>query len=78
MKVNSNEERKGVNEVDIPLVGSDKPNSTKKLKDGTTSSPGAIFVLINAALGAGLLTFPHAFWSSGGVAVGLLLQAVRM
>ncbi|XP_065913561.1 sodium-coupled neutral amino acid transporter 7-like isoform X2 [Dysidea avara] len=45
-------------------------------KDATTSPFGSIFVLINAALGAGLLAFPYAFWSSGGVAIALILEAV--
>ena len=80
MNVNISEDSKEVSEdqeVIIPLLRTRGPNNTEN-EDNTTSPGGAIFVLINAALGAGLLAFPHAFWSSGGVATGLLLQAVRL
>lgn len=81
MKVNYSEESKEVSEdqqVVIPLLRTHGPNKTENFKDNTTSPAGAIFVLINAALGGGLLAFPYAFWSAGGIVVGLLLQAVRM
>ncbi|XP_074864803.1 sodium-coupled neutral amino acid transporter 7 isoform X1 [Carettochelys insculpta] len=41
---------------------------------GTTSALGAIFIVVNAALGAGLLNFPAAFSTAGGVAAGIALQ----
>ena len=81
MLVNTAEESKEVSEdqeVIIPLLRTHKSNDVEKMKDSTTSPAGAIFVLINAALGAGLLAFPHAFWSSNGIVMGLILQAVRM
>jgi sodium-coupled neutral amino acid transporter 7/8 len=43
---------------------------------GTTSTLGAIFIVVNACLGAGLLNFPAAFSTAGGVAAGITLQMV--
>lgn len=36
----------------------------------------AVFLIINAALGAGLLNFPQAFDRAGGITVALSVQAV--
>lgn len=44
---------------------------------GATSALGAVFIVVNAALGAGLLNFPAAFNMAGGVAAGIALQMVR-
>ncbi|OXB74055.1 UNVERIFIED_CONTAM: hypothetical protein H355_003118 [Colinus virginianus] len=41
---------------------------------GATSALGAVFIVVNAALGAGLLNFPAAFNMAGGVAAGIALQ----
>lgn len=41
------------------------------------SSMGAVFIVVNAALGAGLLNFPAAFNMAGGVTAGVVLQMVR-
>uniref|UniRef100_A0A3Q0QXX3 Sodium-coupled neutral amino acid transporter 7 n=1 Tax=Amphilophus citrinellus TaxID=61819 RepID=A0A3Q0QXX3_AMPCI len=38
------------------------------------SSMGAVFIVVNAALGAGLLNFPAAFNMAGGVTAGVVLQ----
>lgn len=46
------------------------------LGGGTTSTLGAIFIVVNACLGAGLLNFPAAFSTAGGVAAGITLQMV--
>ena len=62
----------------IPLLKTHGGNIMETFKDITTSPGGAIFVLIIVPVGAGLLAFPYPFWSSGGIAVGLLLQVVRM
>ncbi|KAM9408816.1 sodium-coupled neutral amino acid transporter 7 isoform 1-T2 [Pholidichthys leucotaenia] len=35
---------------------------------------GAVFIVVNAALGAGLLNFPAAFSMAGGITAGVLLQ----
>ncbi|XP_034052781.1 putative sodium-coupled neutral amino acid transporter 7 [Gymnodraco acuticeps] len=41
---------------------------------GGVSSWAAIFIVVNAALGAGLLNFPAAFNMAGGVTAGVMLQ----
>ena len=38
------------------------------------SPVGAVFIIVNAAIGAGLLSFPQAFVFAGGVLPGLLLE----
>uniref|UniRef100_A0A671ENM9 Sodium-coupled neutral amino acid transporter 7 n=1 Tax=Rhinolophus ferrumequinum TaxID=59479 RepID=A0A671ENM9_RHIFE len=48
--------------------------SPEGLSRGTTSTFGAIFIVVNACLGAGLLNFPAAFSTAGGVAAGIMLQ----
>jgi len=45
---------------------------------GGTSTIGAIFLIVNAALGAGLLNFPKAFDLAGGVLTAVLVQAVLL
>lgn len=46
-------------------------------RSGGVSSMGAVFIVVNAALGAGLLNFPAAFNMAGGVTAGVILQMVR-
>lgn len=48
---------------------------TRRLAGGT-SAIGAVFIVVNAALGAGLLNFPAAFSAAGGVTAGIVLQLV--
>lgn len=48
----------------------------RKLPPGNSSFFGAVFIVINAALGAGLLTFPFAFNSAGGVVEGISIEFV--
>lgn len=52
------------------------PWEIRTLPKGTSSAIGAVFIVVNAALGAGLLTFPQAFYYAGGVAYGVLAEAV--
>lgn len=52
--------------------------SPEGLGRGTTSTLGAIFIVVNACLGAGLLNFPAAFSTAGGVAAGVALQMVSV
>ena len=40
--------------------------------------PRAVFVVTNAALGAGMLAFPEAYGKTGGVPQALAVQAVSM
>lgn len=56
----------------VPKSGESQGNSL-----GATSALGAVFIVVNAALGAGLLNFPAAFSMAGGVAAGIALQMVR-
>lgn len=56
----------------VPKSGESQGNGL-----GATSALGAIFIVVNAALGAGLLNFPAAFSMAGGVAAGIALQMVR-
>ncbi|XP_060041426.1 sodium-coupled neutral amino acid transporter 7 isoform X3 [Erinaceus europaeus] len=48
--------------------------SPGSLARGNTSTLGAVFIVVNACLGAGLLNFPAAFSTAGGVAAGITLQ----
>lgn len=51
----------------VPLLDSERSR-------GSVSSIGAVFIVVNAALGAGLLNFPAAFSMAGGVTAGVMLQ----
>uniref|UniRef100_A0A8C3JR81 Sodium-coupled neutral amino acid transporter 7 n=1 Tax=Calidris pygmaea TaxID=425635 RepID=A0A8C3JR81_9CHAR len=53
----------------VPKSGESQGNGP-----GATSALGAVFIVVNAALGAGLLNFPAAFSMAGGVAAGIALQ----
>ena len=41
-----------------------------------SSGLAAVFLIINAALGAGLLNFPQAFDQAGGIVTAVIVQAV--
>ena len=47
-----------------------------RLPQGNTSPFGAVFIIVNAALGAGLLTFPLAFYLAGGILPALAVTLV--
>lgn len=53
------------------------PHLETERRSGGVSSIGAVFIVVNAALGAGLLNFPAAFSMAGGVTAGVTLQMVR-
>ncbi|XP_030269744.1 sodium-coupled neutral amino acid transporter 7 [Sparus aurata] len=57
-----------------PSVDSDRLLETDRRRNGGVSSFGAVFIVVNAALGAGLLNFPAAFNMAGGVTAGVMLQ----
>ena len=38
----------------------------------------SVFLVVNAALGAGLLNFPQAYHDAGGVVIAVLIQAVSI
>ena len=48
------------------------------LPPGKTSPFGAVFIIVNASLGAGLLAFPVAFQWAGGVLQALLAMSVSV
>ena len=45
---------------------------------GKTSLMGAIFIVVNACIGAGMLNFPAAYQGAGGLHIGIFMQAVRL
>ena len=51
---------------------------TKAKSQGGSSTLGSIFLIVNAALGAGLLNMPKAFDQAGGVMTAVLVQAVLL
>jgi len=77
------EEEEGENkspnrEEDVPdedIVGVLVGPAQARNSVGGTSTIATIFLIVNAALGAGLLNFPKAFDQAGGVLVAVLVQA---
>ncbi|XP_033478027.2 sodium-coupled neutral amino acid transporter 7 [Epinephelus lanceolatus] len=57
-----------------PSVDSVRHLETDTDRSGGVSSWAAVFIVVNAALGAGLLNFPAAFSMAGGVTAGVMLQ----
>ncbi|KAG7230531.1 hypothetical protein INR49_012244, partial [Caranx melampygus] len=57
-----------------PSVDSVQHLDADRRRSGGVSSLGAVFIVVNAALGAGLLNFPAAFNMAGGVTAGVMLQ----
>lgn len=51
--------------------------SEREIPTGKTSLLGAIFVVTNAAMGAGMLSFPYAFYLAGDWYWGISLEVVR-
>jgi len=51
---------------------------TQIKSQGGSSTLGSIFLIVNAALGAGLLNMPKAFDQAGGVMTAVLVQAVLL
>ncbi|XP_017297340.1 putative sodium-coupled neutral amino acid transporter 7 [Kryptolebias marmoratus] len=56
-----------------PSVDSVRPPEVED-RDRGVSPLAAVFIVVNAALGAGLLNFPAAFSMAGGVTAGVMLQ----
>uniref|UniRef100_A0A674F308 Sodium-coupled neutral amino acid transporter 7 n=1 Tax=Salmo trutta TaxID=8032 RepID=A0A674F308_SALTR len=57
-----------------PSVESVRPPLSDRERSGGVSATAAVFIVVNAALGAGLLNFPAAFNVAGGVIAGVVLQ----
>nr|XP_014353656.1 PREDICTED: putative sodium-coupled neutral amino acid transporter 7 isoform X2 [Latimeria chalumnae] len=53
------------------------PKVVGKNGRGGTSAFSSVFIVVNAALGAGLLNFPAAFNTAGGVAAGIAVQMLQ-
>ena len=56
----------------------DKSELLPDQHQGGSSTFGSIFLIVNAALGAGLLNMPKAFDQAGGVMTAILVQAVLL
>jgi len=77
--------RYGVVQVS-PEVSSGYASSTMTIPIGASTPPVetgtswyvSVFLVVNAALGAGLLNFPHAFHAAGGVVSALSVQIVLL
>lgn len=52
------------------------PWEKSQLPPGNGTPFGAVFIVVNAALGAGLLSFPLAFYQAGGFAQGIAIELV--
>ena len=64
------QENSSLSNLQLPLSTTFNPSGTNTLF--------TVFLIVNAALGAGLLNFPKAFDKAGGVGVGLSVQAVLL
>lgn len=58
---------------EVEVVGK---NHIQKLDEGKVPPYRAVFLIANAALGAGLLNFPQAFMKSGGIKTALSIEVV--
>jgi len=67
-------------EVTDPLMDNEKETQIKplKLEKGNVPPYRAVFLIANAALGAGLLNFPEAFKKAGGIETALIIELVRV
>ena len=61
----------------LTMVNVQQAGSPKQLPEGKTSIFWAIFLVVNAALGAGLLAFPLSFYMTGGIIQGIMIELVR-
>jgi sodium-coupled neutral amino acid transporter 7/8 len=59
---------------DSEVVVSSRSYNTGSNGEGGTSVLGAVFLIVNAALGAGLLNFPQAYGQAGGVLTAMSIQ----
>ncbi len=62
----------------VPTSGDSSPPPPSAETGSGTGLLLTIFLIVNAALGAGLLNFPRAFADAGGVAAGTAVQAVLL
>uniref|UniRef100_A0A667Z040 Sodium-coupled neutral amino acid transporter 7 n=1 Tax=Myripristis murdjan TaxID=586833 RepID=A0A667Z040_9TELE len=72
--VGSNDSGERARLLQSPSVDSVRHLESERKSSGGVSSIGAVFIVVNAALGAGLLNFPAAFYMAGGITAGVMLQ----
>ena len=72
-------------EENTPLVAEsvkviNKEEESRKEEETTkeTGTFSAIFIVVNAAMGAGLLNMPRAFSNAGGIVYGMVIQLVGL
>lgn len=65
-------------EENVSLLGTISSRPYPQPEEGRTSFPGAVFIVVNACIGAGLLNFPAAYASAGGPVSGVILQMVML
>ena len=64
-------------EEDIEAEVEETATNVVKEQNGT-SFFGTVFLIVNAALGAGLLNFPKAFDEAGGITVAIAVQVALL
>uniref|UniRef100_A0A667YNB1 Sodium-coupled neutral amino acid transporter 7 n=1 Tax=Myripristis murdjan TaxID=586833 RepID=A0A667YNB1_9TELE len=72
--IGSNDSGERARLLQSPSVDSVRHLESERKSSGGVSSIGAVFIVVNAALGAGLLNFPAAFYMAGGITAGVMLQ----
>ncbi|XP_051919463.1 sodium-coupled neutral amino acid transporter 7 [Hippocampus zosterae] len=72
--LSSNDSGERARLLQSPSMDSAHLMESERRQSGSVSSLGAVFIVVNAALGAGLLNFPAAFNMAGGVTAGVMLQ----
>ena len=60
------------------LLSTNRPNNNDKSRNIGISWYFAVFLIVNAALGAGLLNFAKAFDNAGGIFYSSLIQIVNI
>lgn len=62
----------------LSVQAPDDPDEVTIVQNNTKGSSwyASVFLVVNAALGAGLLNFPHAYHEAGGVIIAVIIQFV--
>lgn len=72
----SGQDSSSINRLRYDPETSDRLSIVSQASSVATSVPAAIFLTVNAALGAGLLNFPFAFSQAGGFTPAFIAQFV--
>ncbi|PIK35314.1 putative sodium-coupled neutral amino acid transporter 7 [Apostichopus japonicus] len=62
----------------VSLLGNVSIRPYPQAQEGRTSFPGAVFIIVNACIGAGILNFPAAYAATGGPVAGVIVQLVLL